>query len=775
MKFGTKIRELHILKNRNFCILLGVQFFLIILGIIGLFGKNKVYSYNLENMTVNFGSYEQGGIYADTSSEGLGNMVEFRDLALPAGTYRVQLEYNTDTDSRNSCTVTDTGLNIKELQTNGTVLFSGLNRTDYDMWLMRNTSRLTVNVIYSGEGFLTVKGLTIRQTNAMNRIILFFMLCCFMLINSGYIYMQYDRLYKIPVKSKTVTFFLGLIVIGTAAPLFVDYMIGGGDLTFHLLRVEGIVDGIRAGQFPIRISPEWQQGYGYASPIFYGETILYLEALFRLIGFSVTASYRLFQFVIAFATVLISYFSFKKIFRDAYIGVFCSMLYSISVYRIYKTWICGAFGETLGIMLLPIILYGFYRVFVQDIYEKSYMKSWLPLTIGFSLLIQSHLLTGELTGLFTIIFCIVLWKRVLRPKTFLVLAETVFFSCLLSAWFLIPFADYMLTGDFVIQHVSARQIQSRGLYLAHLLFTFYKSGGTVFFDQSGMYDSAPMGVGIVLIAGLAVFLYLFLTGKLKKLKKEEQVLGLITGFLGILALWMSLSIFPWDRIQSINPILATLVSSIQFPNRFLTIATLCLTAVAGTVAKYMFTNADKKMILTFFAGMAALTLISVIYLSDNMMNSASCVRVYNHEGMGTGYISGAEYLPYGADARLFTWHDPVCTGELVYDAYEKKSLGASARMVNVGNDTEQVSFGLLYYKGYHAYARNDGRELPCYAGENFEVTVDIPAGFAGDIYVQFESPWYWRLGELITCVTVFVMILWQAMCKGGTAWQRSEM
>lgn len=62
-------------------------------------------------------------------------------------------------------------------------------------------------------------------------------------------------------------------------------------------------------------------------------------------------------------------------------------------------------------------------------------------------------------------------------------------------------------------------------------------------------------------------------------------MGKIAGGFAVLAMWMCLSIFPWDKIHSLNDITATLVSSIQFPNRFLTIATLCAVLVAGVVAK----------------------------------------------------------------------------------------------------------------------------------------------------------------------------------------------
>lgn len=769
MENWTRIRTLHVLRQRGFLILLCIEAFLVIMCIAGLFGKNAVYEYGLEEMTVIFGAYSEadGGVRVDSGAGIQGNMVEFDHLSLPAGVYQVELYYSTDVDSRQSCEVTDSALGSKRIRTNGALLFSGLNHTDFEMWLLRKSSQVTVHAYYSGEGSMVVSGLIVRQTNALSRIILFLVLCLCTTMNAVYLYIQYDKRYQIPVKNKTITFLLVLIIVLASIPVSADYMLGGADLIYHLMRVEGIVDGIRAGQFPIRISPEWQQGYGYASPIFYGETVLYLAALFRLIGFTVTTSYRLFHLIMVIVTVLVSYHCFKKIFHEPYIGVFCSMLYTLSIYRIYKTWLCGAWGETLGIMFLPVIVYGFYRVFTQDIFEESYRWSWLPLTIGFSMLVQSHLLTCEMTGLFTIFLCMLLWRRVFRRKTFVVLAKAVIYSILLSAWFLIPFFDYMLTGNFVIQNVSGRTIQFRGLYPAHMLFTYFENGGTVFWDEMGMYDTAPMGVGIAPVMALLIFAGLLLTGKLQKMKREYLVSGIIMGSFGVLAMVMSLNVFPWDRIQTLNNVTATLVSSIQFPNRFLSIANICLTGVGGLVGKYVLEYGNKRAITIYFTGAAILVAVSSIYLTDRLMDTTGPLRVYNHEGMGTGYISGAEYLPYGADASKFVWHDPVCSGELRVEGYEKKSLGAESNMINSGSHTEHAAFSLLYYKGYHAYAPDSGEELNCYAGDNFEVTVDIPAGFDGAVRVQFESPWYWRAGETVTLATLIILAVFLVRRQKG--------
>lgn len=756
----ARIKALQVGKKKSFRILLLIECILLLVGVVGLFGKDAVYEYGRESMEIHFGEYseEHGGVHTENSGE-RGSMVDFRGIALPAGTYQVQVHYTVDTDMLTWCGVTDESIGKKNLRTNGEMFFSGLDHSDFTMWLLRDSSDIVVHNYYAGEGAYTVHGLTIRRTNAANRVALFLMLCMAGVVNAVWLYREYDRKYKIPMKNKTVTFCLGLIILIASMPLMIDYMRGGGDLFYHLMRVEGIKDAFSTGQFPVRISPEWQQGYGYASPIFYGETVLYPAGLLRLIGFTVTDAYRIFMFGVTVATVLAAYFSFRKIFGEPYIGVFCSMLYTLSIYRFYKTYISGSWGECFGILFLPILLYGFWRVFTQNVREESYGRSWVPLTIGFTLLLQSHLLTCEMVGIFTIVLCILLWKKVFRPRTFLVLAKTVCYTILLSAWFLVPFVDYMLTGDFVIHHVSGRTIQSRGLFPAHLLFTYFINGSEVFFDSNGMADTAPVGVGIAPIAALAFLAYLCFEGKMNKLERKERILGKVAGCFSIVAMLMSLSLFPWDKLQSMNSVAATLISSVQHPNRFLTIANLCLTAVAGLGAKYVMRDGKEALKAGYFGGMILLLFLSSIHLMDHTMATSNVLRTYNGEGISTGYIAGGEYLPYGADPEQFMYHDPVCSEGILTADYEKGALGADVHMENHGQEGK-AAFSLLYYKGYRAYDAESGEALNCYAGDNFEVTVDIPAGYTGDVRVRFVSPWYWRGGEGVTLLTAAGMAVY---------------
>ena len=748
-----KIRALHIEKRKVFRRMLIIEMLLILLGIVGLFGKNKVYEYPADDVVVPAGTYQED--------------VRIENLSLKPGVYRIKLQYETDTDMMNFCNVTDDTVGYRMLRSSGEHFYQGLQETDFQIWLLQKTDHLCVNVTYGGEGSFTVKGLVVAETNGLAAILLCCILFFSLLVDLIYGYVQYNREYGISTAQKGIHFGLALLLLFSSLPLLQDTILSSGDLGYHMLRMMGVKDGILAGQFPVRIAPKWQQGYGYASSIFYGETLIYVGALIRLIGFSYLTTYRLFILFINALTIFVAYYSFRKIFEDRYIGLLCTILYTLSVYRISKTFVCGSLGETFGILFLPLIAYGFYRVFTQDTGDKTYRFSWIPLTIAFTGLVQSHLLTGEQVGAFTILLCLILIRRVFRKPTFLALAKTVIYSVLLSAWFLVPFADYMLRGDFVIQHVSGRTIQYRGLYLTNLLFTFFRDGSNVFYSDNGMADSQPMGLGIALTVTLILWCGMLFFRKTTHLRAEEKALGKIVGVFAFLSLWMTLWIFPWDKIQSINGITATLVSSVQFPNRFLTIATLCTVVLAGVVAKEIKGQYENGGLQIFFAGMVVLTVCSSIYLMNDTIQNNDTYRIYDEKGMGSGYIAGAEYLPYGADASQFFTHDPYAGSGVEITDYHKDGITIEMFCRNQNAQTETVELPLLYYYGYRAYDQASGQELDIVTSDNFAVCVEVPAGYEGTIHVAFYSPWYWRVAEAVSVLSFIGLV-------AGVVWQKKR-
>lgn len=754
-----KIGELCLYKRKTFRILIIIELVLILAGVPGLFGKHRVYEYGAENMRIHFGTWDEasGNCFVEEGSGLVGDMVDFVGISLPRGVYSVEVRYQADTLYKNKFDVSRGTAGYKGLLTNGDFCYPETDATDFRMWLLEDAAEISIQAYYGGEGNFSVSGLRIRETGALNRIWIFCVAVGALFVNLCYLYVVYDRKYGISVKDKTIHFILFVVVLFSSMPLMTDYIGNGADTLYHLLRIEGIKDSILHGQFPNRIAPEWQQGYGYASAIFYGETALYVMALFRLIGFTILNSYRMFLFVLNIAAVWISYYCFTRIFKEKYVGLLCTVLYSLSVYRNFKVYYRGGLGEGVAVLFLPLLVYGFYRVFSQDVESEAYKKSYIPLTVGFCALIQSHLLTGELVGFFTVILCIALIKRVFRKQTFFVLVKTVIYSCLLSAWFLVPFLDYMLTEDFVIRHVSARTIQSRGLYPAHLSLAFLNSGGTTLFDEIGMYNSEPANLGIALFVVMLLWLGLRFFGKTGTLDKEELALGRISAWFAALSMGMSLYLFPWDRIQKINALTATLVSSLQFSSRMLAIATIMLTVLAGVTAKCVVQNYGKYGGYVFAGAMAGMILISNLWLLTYMTYHIDGSYLYNEEGMGSGYISGAEYLPYGADPSLFIPRKPEMYGDMNLENYEKDGLTVDVTCSSAGAESGGMQLPLLYHKGYQAWDIDTGEHFAVQAGENFSVEVLLPAGYSGTVRTTFVSPRYWRVAEVISLAS-FVLI-----------------
>ncbi|MBQ7359842.1 MAG: hypothetical protein IJW63_07105 [Lachnospiraceae bacterium] len=751
-----KIKDMHMEKKRSFRMLLIMELCLLVAGVIGLFGKDDVYYFDSHEMVSSVGGYsqEKEGYFLDESCGAVSGAVKLGGISLPRGVYTVSLYYETDTFMGNMCNMTDLAPQYKTFLCNGEHLYEGLGVTDFQVWVLKDKENLALTVDYGGTGYLLVQGLEIAQSNALSRIFLFCVILGALSVNACYVYVMYDKTYVIDRKDKNILAGLVLVIAFASLPLMVDGMQSNADLVFHLMRVAGIKDGLQMGQFPLRIAPEWQQGYGYACSIFYGDTLLYIAGFLRWLGFSLITSYRLFVLIVNGMTVLIAYYCFQKMFRDKYVGLMCSAVYTLSIYRVAKLYVNGAFGEACANVFLPLIVYGFYRVFTEDIEDKKYGRAWIPLTIGFAGLVQSHLLTGELTGLFTILLCLAMWKKVFRARTFTVLAKTVIYSVLSSLWFLVPFVDYMLRGDFVIQNVAEREIQYRGVQLAQLFSVFFNRGNNVFYYNNGLSDAQPSGIGIALWLPLVVFVGILYFRKTKGLSSKDLKVGKIAAAFGGLAMCMTLLAFPWDKIQFLSSISKTLVSSLQFPNRFLIIASVCLTVVCGVVMKWAMNTWGQKGLVTCVAGIVALLLVSTVYLMNDMVYNNSGYLVYDEECIGSGYVAGGEYLPYGTDASQLMY------GKLNYDEgieiadYSKTGLNIDLTCRNLGQQDGRIELPLLYYWGYKAQDAVTGEEMQVFKGTNNVVSVVVPSGYEGQLKVGFESPWYWRMAELVSVLVV---------------------
>ena len=121
--------------------------------------------------------------------------------------------------------------------------------------------------------------------------------------------------------------------------------------------------------------------------------------------------------------------------------------------------------------------------------------------------------------------------------------------------------------------------------------------------------------------------------------------------------------------------------------------------------------------------MCGLTIITGLFTISDIMHKHNAVRIYNAAGMGYGYISGAEYLPYGTDQNKLTYRNPESPDSVVITAYEKDLLQVDVSCYNSESAEGTITMPFLYYKGYEAYDMSTGEELEVFDGDNHSVGV----------------------------------------------------
>ncbi len=722
---------------------LGILLFLALLCVIRIAIPNKEWIYS--------------GSTAFMEGEACTDRAVYEHIALGRGVYRVELSYESTGDANAICNVKDGTVYQGGLLCNGEHLYRALDHTSYDFWLYEPTEELVITVDYSGQDQLTTGDLKIVETNLLWTRYLVILIALALFIEGTLRFERQKERNEGGEARRRVIFGIGVIAFVASIPYFYDGLISGADLTYHLQRIEGVKDGLLTGQFPVRLEPRWVFDHGYANGIFYCNLLLYFPALLRMAGFTVTESYILYCIALNIATAAIAWYCFGKMFRDNVIGLVCSGLYTLSIFRIYKLLITGAVGEGSAFTFLPLVLYGIYLVFEENVENKEFSQSWLILGMGYAGLIQTHVLTCEITAVMTVLLCVLYLRKVFELPRFRQLMQGALLALGLSLWYLVPFVDYYMTQDMKIQHASARTIQERGAILPQLVHQFWISGQNTPLGDNGMQYSHPVGVGLILVVGVLVFWLLLFFGGLPKKKNPEMRFTIKAAGLGCLALWMSTNYFPWDSIQNTSQIAATLVSSLQFPNRFLGWGTAFLAVPAGYVLKYFKNNRRMLYQMSLVTVLVALS-TSYLYLMDSE-DQETDYYLYNEESMGFGYISGEEYLIYGTDSEQLSFAKPEAGEKISITEYTKKGLNTTFFCQNTGEEQERITLPVLLYKGYEAVGES-GEKIEIADNGNHLLQVCVPGSYTGQITVRFTEPWYWRAAEVITLLTIIGMSFW---------------
>ena len=248
------------------------------------------------------------------------------------------------------------------------------------------------------------------------------------------------------------------------------------------------------------------------------------------------------------------YICVRRLDKNRLQAVLTSVIYAFCTYRTIDAFTRFDLGEFLGMVFLPLCLYGFYAVMFGN------KKDWPFLAFGMSFIILSHILSTFITTVFLVIlFLIFIWKVSNKLETFKYLIVSAVVAFASSAIFLFPFLEQELFQQYSkpsVVDVYSNAATMDQMFLASLGNSMER------YIVSGHTHNIGIVLLMVILFGMVVF-------------KNFSTVTKVAYLIGLTSFVMATNLFPWSIIQN------TFFSVIQYPSRVLTISSCCLAFVGG--------------------------------------------------------------------------------------------------------------------------------------------------------------------------------------------------
>ena len=536
--------------------------------------------------------------------------------------------------------------------------------------------------------------------------------------------------------------------------IFTRYLLMGHDAMFHMNRIEGLKDGLLSGTFPVRIQPTWNNGWGYAVSVMYGDLLLIFPALMRICGFTVQTTWKTFLVTVNLATAIVSFYSFRKICKDNNKALFATLLYCTGLYRLACIYVRAAVGEFGVMIFLPLVVLGFWYAFGEDVSQKEYGKKLIAPVIGFTGMLQTHILTCEISALFIILLCIIMIRKVLQKKTFIYLAKIVIATALVNLWFLVPFFQFF-GENLVISGMSEMRNDFRtwGLSVTELFATSASQAYYFTFGENvSLAYKCTLTVGFALWASAALILFLLWNKRIEKPKATKILLTF-----GILSVCMATNLFPYDFVKEYLPFFANVLSKIQFSYRFLGMTGLFFSLAALFAMIGLKEEKQNSYISVLLIIISVLAIYQGMNYQYQILYSGECQNKYCASSLDTTAVITGEYLYKNSSVDL-TNVDGEVTGNGVEVLETKKNYLNTDVVCRAEQKDAYIEIPTFYYPGYVAVDDTGDDYKLIRSDNNNRIRVELPEGFDGTIHVSYKEPLYWRICEMLSLFALIGLI-----------------
>ena len=632
-------------------------------------------------------------------------------------------------------------------------LDSELRHLEDDFTLTKDAKQLQLRINYSGKGELTIRELRLTPDTMFYSdtyfFIAIFLLCSLLL----WLYLTRGQMSLTQEQITDYSVILGVALLATT-PMMQTYLYNGDDLCYHLARLEGLKDGILDGQIPVNILPEGLQGNGYLNAM-YPYLFLYIGAFLRICRVSIGLSYKVLVFLSNLGSAVCAYIAVKSMCKSRRSVMLAVVLYTLMPYRFTNIFSRGDLGETLALIFWPFVIAGLYHIIMGE------RKKWYYLVIGFSGILQSHILSAAFVAAICVITAAVYCVRIVREKRYVEIGKAAGMFLLLNMWYLVPFVYY-----YFLDNLGTGALRWSGYFEQSI-------NPSNLTESISLYNKQYFSLGLALLgcAGIGV-IWLLCEKNTPKTDEDGFLVYLLV--LGCLMTYMTTGYFP-SRTLLVNVQYKSIVTMIQFPWRFLGPACACFLFVGAVgLAKSNILKPYRNVIFAMLVGINLLVILSVPTDNSHMPYvNADAVVSKGHESKlaaNIGLFYPNEWRLEGAsDERLI--YSVVTSDANSVSVRDYRKTGTKAVAVYTASEEGcYLELPIQNYKGYCAYDEN-GNKLQIEPGMGGRMRFAAKGdGTAHTINVRYGNQPIFIIADLVSAVTIggILLLLWKQRRRYGT-------
>lgn len=550
------------------------------------------------------------------------------------------------------------------------------------------------------------------------------------------------------IKEEKKYYYLILIIISliAAIPLIKFQVKESDDGYVHILRIIGVNNILKIGEFPPFIEPNYCSGWGYAINLFYPPLVTYGPLLFKCVTTHFYDALKIYTLCTIIVSAIAMYKCVEEITGKKEIALLAGVIYTLFPYKLETIYDRFAIGEFSAYMFIPLVFLGLYNLMQKD-GKKHY---WIA--IGAIGLMLSHTITTEYTALFCLLYVIFNYKRLKNKEIVKKIIINILIILGITAFFTVPMIEHKLATEYTI--FDSDIMLCNGKYVQAQTIEIWE----LFVDRKEDYVSFRIGLPIIV---LSLFSYL----AYKKVENKKDYIIFL--FFAIISLIMCLNIFMWI-------LLPDFLCTLQYPWRMLTFFGFFMSIVCAINAYMVIENVKNKntavLVAILFITILNAPMITRYKIPQENLNIDKTYEGKVESNLKINHFSiNREYLPRKASKEqttyLLTRTDEVYVldGKCKIANMNKENLILDFEIENA-QENSILELPYLYYLGYTAKIESkDGKEykIETFESDNGFVAIKIPEDIEkGKVHVKYEGTAIEKISYVVSGLSTIATIIY---------------